>query len=271
MSGPLLRRILRHAIERKRIHEELRSMQLQLIQAEKLESIGRLAAGVAHEVKNPLARILMGIEYLKETDEFGDPEAPVMLERMERAVHQADKIVRGLLDFSSNRRLEPVSVSLNALVEDALLLVKHEIKTRQVKVETDFADHLPSVHADRARLQQVLINVLMNALQAMEGREERVLSLRTYAELRHGDELESIVLDVEDTGGGIVPENATKVFDPFFTTKPTGVGTGLGLSVASNIIALHGGDISLSNRAQGGACARISLRATAALDADEVS
>lgn len=116
MSGPLMRRSIRHAIERKHIHEELRATQMQLIQAEKMDSIGRLAAGVAHEVKNPLARIAMGLEYLSSGIDPEDPNVPIVLQRMEDAVNRAETIISGLLNYSSNRVLGMEKIDPESLI-----------------------------------------------------------------------------------------------------------------------------------------------------------
>lgn len=283
MSGPVIRRSVRHAIERKSIYEELRSMQMQLIQSEKMESIGRLAAGVAHEVKNPLAQILMGIEYLKGGIEPDDLNVPKILVSMEDALHRADAIVRGLLDFSSDRTLGLVDVDINALLEKALVLVEIRIKEMEVELEKEFAPDLPMVKADPVKMEQVLINIIFNAVQAIESARaaggaghSAKLVIRTHAttlalssrdegsrtgrHLRDGDPV--VIIEVLDTGTGIPDDKIDHIFDPFFTTKPTGTGPGLGLTVVKKIIDLHEGLIQLTNRQEGGAQAKITLKAS---------
>ena len=283
MSGPVIRRSVRHAIERKGIYEELRSMQMQLIQSEKMESIGRLAAGVAHEVKNPLAQILMGIEYLKSGIEPDDTNVPKILTSMEHALHRADEIVRGLLDFSSDRTLGLVDADINALLEKTLVLVEIRLKEMQIELERDFAPDLPMVKIDPVKMEQVLINIVFNAVQAIEsaqlaeGLEHHAkLTIRTRAttlnltsrdegsrtgrHLRDGDPV--VIVQVLDEGSGIPDDKIDHVFDPFFTTKPTGTGTGLGLTVVKKIIDLHEGQIQLTNRPEGGAEAKITLKAS---------
>jgi len=157
MSGPLIRRTVSHAIERKQIHEQLRSMQMQLIQAEKMESIGRLAAGVAHEVKNPLARISMGMDYLTSGIKANDPNLPEVLAKMKAAVKRADKIIRGLLDFSSARNLGLENASINEIIETALVLVDHELNTRRIIVCCDFGPSLSPVKVDAERWSTSLL------------------------------------------------------------------------------------------------------------------
>ena len=284
MSGPVIRRAVRHAVERKGIYEELRNMQMQLIQSEKLESIGRLAAGVAHEVKNPLAQILMGIEYLNGGIEPGDPNVPKILTSMESALHRADEIVCGLLDFSSDRKLGLVETDVNALLEKTLILIEIKLKDSGVKLEKSFAADLPPVKLDPTKMEQVIINLVFNAAQAIEGakatgdqKEPGQISISTSSEtladatrnegsrtgrqLRTGDN--TIVIEIRDNGPGIPDDKIGQIFDPFFTTKPTGSGTGLGLTVVKKIIDLHEGNLSLGNRSDArGAEAILTLKAS---------
>ncbi len=276
MSGPLMRRTIGHAMERKSILRELRSTQMQLIQAEKMDSIGRLAAGVAHEVKNPLARILMGIDYLSNDLDPNDPNLPVVLKRMEDAVQRAETIIKGMLNFASDRQLTLSAIDPNSLIEGVLILIHHELKSRQVKLTLQLSHDLPKVNVDSSKMEQALINVLTNALQAMDLNEpESTLTIGTYQNvlkdhpldqgartkhhLRSGDDV--VVFEIDDNGPGITQEALDKLYDPFFTTKPTGVGTGLGLTVSRKIIDLHHGLITLTNREEGGTRTRIILKA----------
>ncbi|MCB1099411.1 MAG: response regulator [Verrucomicrobiae bacterium] len=273
VAAPLIRRTVRHAIERKSAHETLKAMQMQLIQAEKLEGIGRLAAGVAHEVRNPLARVLLGIEYLQGGIEADDPNLPIVLERMASAVDRADTILRGMLDFASDRGLTLENTDVNALLTSSLLLLEHELKSKGINVAREFEEGLPTVSMDSRKMEQVIINLVMNSIHAMEGRDKRELTIKTSSEviegiesnqgartrehLRSGDRVVSI--SIKDTGGGIPKESLANIWDPFFTTKPTGIGTGLGLSVTRKIMDLHQGQITLVNT-EDGAIATISIK-----------
>lgn len=258
--------------------EELKQTQLQLIQAEKMESVGRLAAGVAHEVKNPLALLLMGVEYMDGGIDPDDPNLPEIMKEMREAINRADRIIRGLVDFSSSRKLDLQVQDVRPVIEGVLLLSRHDITRGSVDVTTDFEDDLPNVLLDNSKFEQVLLNVLINAIQAMgkdiarpklkiEARAVHLESVapdegaRTAERLRVGDRV--VRIKIRDNGPGIPDEKLGKIFDPFFTTKPTGVGTGLGLSVVRNIIELHKGAISISNRPEGGVCVEILLRAVA--------
>jgi PAS domain S-box-containing protein len=245
----------------KQSHEQLIQAQLHLIQAEKMESVGRLAAGVAHEVKNPLAILSMGLEYLDETCNISQLEADVC-RAMREAVSRADSIIRGLVDFSADRKLDALPQSLNAMIQRALLLVKHELMSAHVNAETQLAPDLPPVRLDPTKIQQVFVNLFMNAIHAMA--EGGTLGVRTYMRETGNEEpaglagrfaagTSVVVAEVDDTGHGIPADKLAKVWDPFFTTKGTGRGTGLGLTVTRKIVELHGGAIRIANRPEGGA------------------
>ena len=242
---------------------ELQDANMKLMQAEKMESIGRLAAGVAHEVKNPLAIIQMGADFLSQ-EMAKDEITGGVIKDIDEAVHRADTVIRGLLDFSRDKKLELTTGSINEVIECSLQLVGHEMRQRQIEVRTNLTDNLPSLQLDTNKLQQVFINLFMNAAHAIE-REgilevtSRLKTLTNVADLSRDSEnhfkLGETVLwiEVKDNGPGIIQENSSKVFDPFYTTKPVGEGTGLGLSVSRNIINLHHGSIDIQNRREGGA------------------
>jgi len=240
-------RKIEHLVEERTA--KLKQAQLQLIQAEKMESVGRLAAGVAHEVKNPLAIIQLGIDFLKQTMKGGEESAEV-IEEMEDAVRRADTVIKGLVDFSRSDKLSMEQNDLNTVLEESLRMVSHELSTHKIALEKHLADDLPAVQMDRNKIQQVFINLFMNAIQAMV--QDGTLSVKTL--LAQGEDgKKRIKVVIEDTGPGIPDEKLNKIFDPFFTTKPTGKGTGLGLSVVRNIIELHNAEISVQNRETGGA------------------
>jgi PAS domain S-box-containing protein len=256
----------------KEASEELRAIQLQLIEAEKMKSIGRLAAGVAHEVKNPLAIITMGVEYM-EGLEMGDENAKEILHEMRAAVRRADNVIRGLLDFSTPRKLEVTDESLTDILLHALLLVRGEMSGKEYKIETELEPNLPTLRLDRMKVEQVFVNLITNAAHAMP--EGGTLTLRVYAKqltgmgenlagaaaeaFHAGDRV--VVAEIDDTGTGIPEGKLGKIFDPFYTTKPTGKGTGLGLTVTRSIVDLHGGTIEITNRPEGGARATVMFKA----------
>ncbi|MEY2600453.1 MAG: hypothetical protein RLZZ142_2712 [Verrucomicrobiota bacterium] len=251
-----------------RAHTQLREVQMQLIEAEKMKLIGRLAAGIAHEVKNPLAIIRMGLDFLHENTPPSDPTTHSVLSEMREAVQRADGVILGLLDFSKPNQLHTLPCNLNQLVEKALGLVRVEIKGA-VEILKSLDPDLPPLPLDPEKINQVLVNLLTNALHAMDA--GGTLHVRTSTKqltgvgpniagqnsesFRIGQKL--AVLEVEDSGHGIPEDKLGKIFEPFFTTKPTGRGTGLGLSVVKTIVDLHGGTIALANRPGGGACATV--------------
>jgi PAS domain S-box-containing protein len=257
----------------RRSHEELKAAQLQLIQAEKMESLGTLAAGVAHEVKNPLAILQMGVNYLAKKFPPGDESVAMVFQEMSEAITRADSITRGLLDFAASKQLAVQAEDLNDLVQGTLKMVRHELAKHEITVGQDLAANLPKVAADKTQIQQVFVNLFMNAIHAMPAGGS--LSVRTYAkEMTETSQLEGsrkadrlwlgdtvVVAEVEDSGTGIPEEDLARIFDPFFTTKPTGVGTGLGLPVSKKIIELHGGSIDIRNKRSGpGVRVKIVLR-----------
>ena len=253
-------------------HEEVKAAQLQLIQAAKLESVGTLAAGVAHEVKNPLQTIVMGLDYLS-----GDPAPPkenikMVLSDMREAVARAHAIIQELLQLSAQRDFELKSEDLNLLLGRSLFLLQNEIVASQTSVARRFGAELPRVKIDRGKMEQVFVNLFLNALQAMPQGGVLTISSRLESfsgdlnvaesvclQLHHGDPV--VVVEVRDTGTGIAEADLPRIFDPFFTTKPVGVGTGLGLSVVKNIVALHGGAIAIRNAPGGGVLATVVLKA----------
>jgi PAS domain S-box-containing protein len=256
----------------RRSHEELKSAQLQLIQAEKMESIGTLAAGVAHEVKNPLAILMMGVNYLAKKLPASEENLALVLKEMREAIARADSITRGLLDFSAERQLVVKSQDLNELIEDTLPLVRHELGQNHIRLIKQVAAKLPAVAVDKNKIQQVFVNLFMNAIHAMPN--GGTLTVRTFTkqltETSHSEGARkvagfwvgetAVVAEVEDTGTGIPEPDMAKIFDPFFTTKPTGVGTGLGLPVSKKIIELHGGLLDIKNKREGGVRVTIMLK-----------
>jgi PAS domain S-box-containing protein len=206
----------------------------QMVQTEKLTSLGLLAAGVAHEVNTPLAVISNYIQMLAKQIPADDPRQKT-IERIVKQTFRASEIVNNLLNFSRTGGAEPVEVDLNSVLEETLTLVQHPFKTARVNVVRSYSNQLPPVLGSITRLQQVFLNLFMNARDAMPS--GGMLEVRTAA---HNG---SVEVEVVDTGAGIPPEHIHRIFDPFFTTKATGRGTGLGLSVSYGIIKEHAGKV----------------------------
>jgi len=256
----------------KQSHEALKTTQLQLLQAAKLESVGRLAAGVAHEVKNPLAIILLGTEYLANRLTSIDEKTREVLRDIDAAIKRADSIIIGLLDFSSSQAIRLSVQDFNAIVEQSLLLLKYELDKYRITVAKSLEASLPPLKLDQQKIEQALVNLFLNAIHAMP--EGGTLSVKTY--LAHAEKPDPFVgaretdrfsvgepvvmAEIEDTGSGIPDAYLSRIFDPFFTGRPTGKGTGLGLTVTRHIIDLHGGMIHIRNREGRGVIVAIALR-----------
>ena len=239
--------------------EELKTTQMQLIQAEKVESLGRLASSVAHEVKNPLGVIQMGLDFLEKRLPGAGDDVDSTLSLMHEAVTRADTVIHDMLDFSRSDEHRVESCDVNGIVHCVARMLKHEIDRRKTTLRLELADSSLRTQCDPTGMEQVLINIVTNAVQAMD--PGRVLTIRTKRALagtiardaglremnvmRAGDD--AIVIEVQDQGPGIAEDNLSRVFEPFFTTKPTGEGTGLGLSVCKRIVELHRGQLLVAN------------------------
>ncbi len=218
-------------------------LESQLSQADKLSSIGLLAAGVAHEVNTPLAVISSYSQMLAKQLQ-GDPQKGALLEKITRQTFRASEIVNNLLNFSRTSGTEFTEIDVNKIITDTLALLEHQFKTTKIRVQDDFASHLPPIQGNSGRLQQVFLNLFLNARDAMpNGGTLRVAT-------SNGD---GVSVAVTDTGTGIALEHIQRIYDPFFTTKSTpregqGKGTGLGLSVSYGIIQEHAGKIRVESR-----------------------
>lgn len=223
--------------------ENLTKTQSQLLQSEKMSAVGQLAAGVAHEINNPLGVILGFAQAVVRKIQPGEPlEAP--LKSIEREALRCKSLVQDLLTFSRNGKAERVPLDVNQAVEGAASLIKTQAKTKNVSVIEKLSAQLPHVLADKNKLQQVLINLSNNALDAMPQGGQ----LTICTELLNETPQSWVVIKVTDNGAGIAPDILPRIFEPFFTTKPVGKGTGLGLSLVYEIVKSHSGTIDVSSR-----------------------
>lgn len=233
-------------------HENaLHEAQAQLVQSAKMAAFGQLGAGIAHEVKNPLAGILGCAQLSLRKVEPGTP-LEKNLQLIEKETRRCKSIIENLLSFARQERAVMSPIDINPVVRDAVAICGHQLTMEQIQVREELADNLPQVHGNANQLQQVVLNLIMNAQQAMEGRPGAV-TVSTHVE--QGE----VQIVVADDGPGIPPEVVTKLFEPFFTTKPGGKGTGLGLSVSFGIIKDHGGEVMVDGGAGHGATFTISL------------
>jgi C4-dicarboxylate-specific signal transduction histidine kinase len=252
--------LLRSLDDVRQTHAELQQTQFQLIESAKMESVGRLAAGIAHEVKNPLMTLSLGVDYFlnRRTE---NPDEAQLTQDMKEAVHRASSVINVLLDYARPRPLQRTREDIHEVIENSLTLVRHQLIKQHVAVVREFDIALPSQFLDRTRIEQVFVNLFLNAMQAMP--PGGTLTVRTFASTLRGSDSDAppgMTVEVDDTGHGIMPENAGKLFEPFFTTKPPGQGTGLGLAIVRRIMEIHGGSIRLSNRKEGGARATLQFK-----------
>lgn len=268
----LIPRAMVYAVERERSRralvesqQSLRETQMRLVQADKMDTLGRMAAGVAHEVKNPLAILRMGLDYMHASESLNaDENLKDICGDMDDAVKRAQTIINEMLDFSVPAQMELKEEDLREVVDQAIRMVRHELDQRRIQWSFDAPKEIPPMFLDRQKIQQVIVNLLMNAAQAI-GQDGRI-SVSTNVDVLSlpGDPVEKpasnpqgsserrVMLRIRDTGPGIPEKNVRRLFDPFFTSKPVGQGTGLGLSICKNILLEHGAQIDLQNHPEGG-------------------
>jgi PAS domain S-box-containing protein len=263
------------AIQRQSLHEDLqiqlsalRQTQARLVQSEKLAAIGQLAAGIAHELNNPLTSVVLYSQLIQQ--EKLDGAVQSNLDKVVTEALRAGKIVRGLLDFARQRPIHREAVQVNEVLHKSLGLVSYEISAGGVKVDLDLSPWLPAITADLYQLTQVFINLIQNSIQAMHsGSSRKVLTIATEVgpskyPLHAGDGRSMLRISFKDTGPGIPEEILTRIFDPFFTTKPEGSGTGLGLSICHGIVSEHDGAIWAESAVGQGTTFIVELPVTAA-------
>lgn len=219
-----------------------KEMESRLIQSEKMASLGVLSAGIAHEIKNPLAIILKGIELL-EVSPLKDSVQDV-LDMMKDAVYRANRITKDLLIFSREKSPELEEIELSKVTDETLSIVHHIFKFRQITIVKNFSPDLPRIKVDSNQMKQVFINLFTNASDAMPNGGVITITAARSLDIHAG---KTVRLVITDTGRGISKEDAPKVFDPFYTTRKTSGGTGLGLSVVKGIIEKHKGTIRMES------------------------
>jgi signal transduction histidine kinase len=261
----------RHAIELDQAYGELKRAQAMLVQAEKMAAVGQLASGIAHEVKNPLNILLQSLAFLEPELRARGGQPAEILGVMREAVTTADRIIRGMLDFSKPSPLELKPTPVSTVVEAALRLVQSQCAAKKLQVATEIAPALPPVLMDANQMQQVFVNLFMNAIQATPAggelrvrarlkqmaREDEGVGSRATDAFHPGDA--AVVCDVQDTGAGIPKDVLSQVGNPFFTTKPPGEGVGLGLSISLAIVQGHRGLLRIASDAGKGTTVTVTL------------
>lgn len=237
---------------------EVLAMTQQLLQSSKLATMGELAAGIAHELNNPLATVSLRAESLLLQIPDGDPKRGA-LEVIEQEVDRMAKLVSNLLQFSRRNHRQISTIDVYQEIESTLDFIEYHLRSKRINVVREFAEAIPSLHADHQQLRQVFLNLLTNASDAMK--QGGTLTLRVASRLP-GVGASAIVIEFADTGTGIKPEDLSKVWEPFFTTKAEGKGTGLGLAICRRIIEEHHGTIDIESVFGQGMTVRITLPAS---------
>jgi len=238
------------------VHRDItnrRQIESRLFHGERLAALGQMVSGVAHELNNALTSIFGYAQLVQKRTRGFDWEAEAwhILEEGERA----RRIAQNLLLFARGSKSQRVPVNLNELVERTLEIRAHELRLENISVELDLQEDLPEVIADAAQIQQALLNLIVNAEQAIrQTKESGHIWMRTRQ-----ISADRLAMEVADDGPGVPPEVVLRIFDPFFTTKAAGVGTGLGLSILYGIVHQHGGEVSVEKRPEGGAIFMVEL------------
>jgi signal transduction histidine kinase len=220
------------------IHE-LRVIQEQLVQSEKMAAVGRLASGIAHEIRNPLAIILQGV-YLIDTElGEGNKDAKEMIEMIKNSVRRANNIIHRLLEYARSSEIETAPQNICEIIDEGLSLIEKQLTFKNIEIERRYPQESILVDADRATLSQVFLNLTTNAVDAMP--KGGKITIKVYKE---GD---FCMIEFQDTGEGILQSELSKIFEPFYTTKVPGEGTGLGLAMVHLIIERHKGKISVES------------------------
>jgi two-component system NtrC family sensor kinase len=236
-----------------RAYEDLRRTQEQLLQSEKMSAVGQLISGVAHELNNPLTAILGYAQLLEGADL--DHRSADYVRKLFKQAQRTHRVVQNLLSFARQRKPQKQEVDLRKVLEEALTLREYDLKVNNVSLERDIPEDLPSVVGDPHQLEQVFLNIVNNALDAIvEASGSGVLKVRVFQKDAY------VCVEFDDSGPGI--KDPSRIFDPFYTTKSIGKGTGLGLSICYGIVKEHGGEIVARNREEGGATIEVRLLAS---------
>jgi len=232
--------------------QELREIQAHLIQSEKLASIGKLAAGIAHEINNPLGGILIYSHLILEDTPKGSPHSE-NLKKIVRETTRCKDIVKGLLNFARPKEPEMAPTDIHDLLDKCLALTEGQALFQNIRIEKSYVPMCPRIIADGGQLQQVFMNIILNAAEAMDGKG--TLTLRTSLDPNR----EEVLVEIADTGHGIKEEDKRRLFEPFFTTKEVGKGTGLGLAISYGIVKKHEGTIDVRSEVGQGAAFTVKL------------
>jgi two-component system NtrC family sensor kinase len=239
--------IFKDITEQKTLEAKLRAAQVQLVETSKMRALGELVAGVAHELNNPLmaSQTILHVILRNLPDDFPERDR---LELIRKCNNRIERIVEHLREFSRQTKPEFDMIDVNQPVENALMITGQQLLNHGISIVRNLSKDLPRILGDSNQLEQVFLNLISNARDALEDATMLRKELTIASHLNDDDEFPSVVVSVRDTGVGISPENLERVLEPFFTTKPVGKGTGLGLSLCYGIIDAHGGKIEIKSR-----------------------
>jgi len=239
-------------------YEKLKTAQHELVQSEKLAALGRFSSGMAHEVKNPLGIVLGGIEFLERKLLKPDKEVKLAIKKIKESTLRADSVVRNLLKFAMPSQIQTEKISPKELINDTIALIKYRVSLINIQIVPDFSKEDIRIFGDRNQLQQVVFNLLMNAVEAIpKGGSIIIKVLKVVAS--HLGAGPACVIEITDNGEGIPQEDVSKLFEPFFTTKRHKKGTGLGLSISKIIVENHKGELTIDSESGTGTTVRIIL------------
>ncbi len=258
--------------ELKKTLNKLTETQNQLIQNEKMAALGRLASGLAHQIRNPLEIIIMGVEFLSGTLQNKNKNSEKAIVKIKQAADRTNNIITNFLRFSRKSELVFKPINVNMLINETVNLIEHRINQNNIKIRRKYAEESMKVEADKGMLQQVFVNLLNNAIDAMPNggeiginvKNKKAMHIAERIGYRDSDYFKigeiMTVIEIEDTGKGITDDELPKVFEPFFTTKDVDKGTGLGLSLAHLIIDRHRGTIGVESTVNQGTKFTIKLQ-----------
>lgn len=247
------------AIEHASLYEIQKDRIRKMYRTDRLATLGELAAGAAHEIRNPLTSIRSTIQYLSK-DFNNDPVKSEMINEVINEVERINKILQGLLSFARPSKLDVTEVNLESLINQVLMLLTSSIRKHQIEVEFEYFTDNTSIQGDIEQLKQVFLNIFLNAIEAMSDNPEgqpRTLIISIEKGMAINARKHYLVINIEDSGKGISPENTENIFNPFFTTKDDG--TGLGLAISYGIINRHDGEIEMTSELGKGSCIHIKL------------
>ncbi|MBM3248053.1 MAG: hypothetical protein FJZ10_01310 [Candidatus Omnitrophica bacterium] len=244
----------------KKAYEELKKTQNELVQTEKISALGRFSLGAAHEIKNPLAIILSGAEFLESQNKCSqDEDIKTAVAKIKDSVSRADRILQSLLKFARPSELKIETVKPETFINETIFMLAYKINQAGIKLVTDFSQGSFYIAIDKNQMQQVILNAMFNAMEAMPS--GGVLNIRVYQLVIPGvfDDKPACVIEITDSGMGMSPEVLARVFEPFFTSKRDRAGTGLGLSISKSIVKNHSGDLLVDSKLGKGTTVKIVL------------